>query len=195
MGQHSVTQICISDVWLPWYTYFYLDEIHQSDLLVEKRQKKLNFSSNMTLNTSFPTDIVLRVTGASTNQIKYWVKIGLITPFRDGKRYFYSFRDIIRIRVVTNLKNNGLSLQKIRKGIDNLAKVLPPDDDPLARLVIFTDGQDMIAMEKGMYFSATSMQQYFRFDLEQLKASILKIQSEKADKTAETLSSVGTIGL
>ncbi|BBO89779.1 hypothetical protein DSCOOX_29590 [Desulfosarcina ovata subsp. ovata] len=148
----------------------------------------------MTLNTFFPTDIVLRVTGASANQLKYWVKIGLIKPLKEGKRYLYSFRDIIKLRVVTNLKNNGLSLQKIRKGIDNLAKVLPVEDDPLARLVIFTDGQDMIAMEKGMYFSATSMQRYFRFDLEHLQASILEIQSEAADMDDESLIKISSVG-
>jgi DNA-binding transcriptional MerR regulator len=132
----------------------------------------------MTSNTLFPTDLVLRVTGASANQLKYWVKIGLVAPQKDGKRYLYTFRDIIRIRVVSDLKNNGLSLQKVRRGIDNLTQVLPIHDDPLARLIIFTDGQDMIAMEKGMYFSATSMQRYFQFDLEQLRAFISKIQSE-----------------
>ena len=149
----------------------------------------------MTSNTFFPTNIVLRVTGASANQLKYWVKIGLITPFKEeGKRYFYSFRDIIRVRVVTNLKNNGLSLQKIRKGIDKLAEVLPADDDPLARLVIFTDGQEMIAMEKGMYFSATSMQRYFRFDLEQLHANILSLQSGTSNKENKAFSEVATVG-
>lgn len=143
----------------------------------------------------FSTDIVVRVTDASANQLKYWVKIGLVSPIKEGKRYLYTFRDIIRIRVVTNLKIKGLSLQKIRKGIDNLTEVLPAEDDPLARLVIFTDGQDMIAMEKGMYFSATSMQQYFRFDLGQLQASILKIQSETADKDTESLSKINAVGV
>ena len=130
----------------------------------------------------FSTDAVLRVTGTSPNQLKYWVKIGLVAPIQDGKRYFYKFRDIIRIQVVANLKTKGLSLQKIRKGIDNLAKVLPPDDDPLSKLIIFTDGHDMIAMEKGMYFSATSMQHYFRFDIEQLQASIIRFQSNETLK-------------
>lgn len=147
----------------------------------------------MTSNIVFPTDIVLRVTGASANQLKYWVKIGLVSPIKDGKRYLYSFRDIIRIRVVTNLKNNGLSLQKIRKGIGKLTKVLPTDDDPLARLVIFTDGQDMIAMEKGMYFNATSMQRFFRFDLGQLQASIFKIQSEIAGRGDEPLAKIKVV--
>jgi DNA-binding transcriptional MerR regulator len=143
--------------------------------------------------TLFSTDVVLRVTGASANQLKYWVKIGLVTPTQDGKRYLYSFRDIIRIKVVADLKNKGLSLQKIRKGIDNLAKVLPADDDPLSKLIIFTDGHDMVAMEKGMYFSATSMQRYFQFDIEQLQASIIRFQSDVALKTGvHSLSAVKT---
>jgi DNA-binding transcriptional MerR regulator len=143
--------------------------------------------------TLFSTDVVLRVTGASANQLKYWVKIGLVIPTQDGKRYLYSFRDIIRIKVVADLKNKGLSLQKIRKGIDNLAKVLPADDDPLSKLIIFTDGHDMVAMEKGMYFSATSMQRYFQFDIELLQASIIRFQSDVAIKTdVHSLSAVKT---
>lgn len=130
--------------------------------------------------TLFSTDMVLRVTSASANQLKYWVKIGLVTPIQNGKRHLYSFRDIIRIKIVADLKNKGLSLQKIRKGIDNLAKVLPADDDPLSKLIIFTDGHDMVAIEKGMYFSATSMQRYFQFDIEQLQASVIHFQSDEA---------------
>ncbi len=61
-----------------------------------------------------------------------------------------------------------------------MAKVLPADDDSLSKLIIFTDGHDMVAMEKGMYFSATSMQRYFQFDIEQLQASIIRFQSDVA---------------
>jgi hypothetical protein len=61
-------------------------------------------------------------------------------------------------------------------------------------LIIFTDGQDMIAMEKGMYFSATSMQRYFQFDLEQLRAFISKIQSEIPIKKATPRSRSGSVG-
>lgn len=132
----------------------------------------------MTSTTLFPTDLVLRVSGASANQLKYWVKIGLVEPTKDCKKYWYTFRDILKLKVIISLKNNGLSLQTIRKGIDNLAKVLPSGSDPLSRLIIFTDGRDMIVMEKGMYFSATSMQQFFRFDTEQLQATIIRIQQE-----------------
>ena len=88
----------------------------------------------MTISTLFTTNVVLRVTGASTNQLKYWVKIKLLTPTHKGRRYLYTFRDVIRIRIIAKLKDKGLSLQKIRKGIDNLSKVLPSDEDPIATI-------------------------------------------------------------
>ncbi len=78
------------------------------------------------------------------------------------------------------MKSKGLSLQKIRKGIENLARVLPSDDDPLSQLIIHTDGHEMIAVEKGMYYSATSMQRFFQFDMGQLKTKIIKLQSNSA---------------
>ncbi|MFX0204356.1 MAG: MerR family transcriptional regulator [Candidatus Hodarchaeota archaeon] len=131
------------------------------------------------MEKSFPTKQVRRLTGATNNQLKYWVKTGLVCPKLDGKTFTYSFRDIIKLRVIVSLKENGLSLQKIKKGLKNLSEMLPDSDDLLSRLVIHTDGFDMIVNEKGMYFSATTMQRYFRFDTEQLKADIIKIQKEE----------------
>jgi hypothetical protein len=51
-----------------------------------------------------------------------------------------------------------------------------PDDEPLSRLIIYTDGRDMIVAEKGKYFSAITEQQYFRFDTEQIGAEIIELQ-------------------
>ncbi len=78
--------------------------------------------------------------------------------FRRGKTHYYSFREIIKLKLIVMLKNKGMSLQKIRKGMKNLSDVLPASDDSLTRLVIFTDGVDMLVNEKGKYFSATTMQ-------------------------------------
>ena len=52
-----------------------------------------------------------------------------------------------------------------------------PDDEPLSRLIIYTDGMDMIVVEKGKYFSAITRQHYFRFDTEQIGAEIIRLQN------------------
>lgn len=123
----------------------------------------------------YPTNLVQKLTGATLNQLKYWVRINLVSPEREGKSSFYSFKDIIKLRVLASLRNKGLSLQKVRKGIRTLSMMLP-DDEPLSRLIIYTDGIDMIVAEKGKYFSAITRQQYLRFDTEQIGAEIVDLQ-------------------
>jgi len=127
------------------------------------------------MNKIYPTNLVRKLTGVTLNQLKYWVRINLVSPEREGKFSFYSFKDIVKLRVLVSLRKKGLSLQKVREGIRNLTKMLP-DEKPLSRLVIFTDGMDMIVVEKGKYFSAITRQQYFRFDTEQIRAEIIQLQ-------------------
>ncbi|MCK4792515.1 MAG: MerR family transcriptional regulator [Desulfobacteraceae bacterium] len=128
------------------------------------------------MHNPYPTNLVRKLTGATPNQLKYWVRINLVSPERKGKSSFYSFKDIVKLRVLGSLRNKGLSLQKVRKGIEDLSKMLP-DDEPLSRLIIYTDGIDMIVVEKGKYFSAITRQQYFCFDTEQIGAEIFMLQN------------------
>jgi DNA-binding transcriptional MerR regulator len=124
---------------------------------------------------AYPTDLVRNLTGATSNQLKYWTRIKLIAPEINGRRAHYSFKDIVKLRVLVSLRKNGLSLQKVRLGIKRLSEMLP-NDEPLSRLIIFTDGMDMILVEKGKYFSAITKQQYFRFDTEEIGAEITELQ-------------------
>ena len=128
------------------------------------------------MNNIYPTKLVRKLTGSSLNQLKYWVRISLVSPEKKGKYSFYSFKDIVKLRVLVSLRRKGLSLQKVREGIENLSGMLP-DDEPLSRLIIYTDGVDMIVVEKGKYFSAITRQHYFRFDTEQIGAEIVRLQN------------------
>ena len=123
----------------------------------------------------YKTDLVMQLTGATSNQLKYWGRLDLITPSINGRRARYSFKDIVKLRVLVSLRKKGLSLQKIRLGISHLSEMLP-DDELLSRLIIYTDGMDMIVVEKGNYFSAITRQQYFRFDTEEIGAEITELQ-------------------
>lgn len=130
------------------------------------------------MQNPYSSNLVRKLTGATLNQLKYWVRINLVSPEREGKSSFYSFKDIVKLRVLVSLRNNGLSLQKVRKGIETLSKILP-EDEPLSRLIIYTDGTDMIVVEKGKYFSAITRQQYLRFDTEQIGAEIIGLQNSE----------------
>ena len=125
----------------------------------------------------YSTEQVRKLTGATPNQLKYWVRIRLVSPIRNGRASFYSFKDVIKLRVLVELRKNGLSLQKVRRGVVLLSDMLP-EAEPLTRLIIYTDGEDMIVIEKGKYFSAITKQQYFRFDTEKINAEIVKLGRE-----------------
>ncbi|HUT44194.1 MAG TPA: MerR family transcriptional regulator [Desulfobacterales bacterium] len=132
---------------------------------------------------NYPTRLIRNLTKATNNQLKYWVRIGLVYPQKNGKRHFYSFRDIIKLKLIVTLKENGLSLQKIQKGIKRLSNLLPDSDDPLTRLIIYTDGVDMFVNEKGKYFSATTMQRFFQFDTEQIESEIIELQKKDSNQS------------
>jgi len=128
------------------------------------------------MDNMYQTGLIRKLTKATNNQLKYWVRIGLVCPQKKGKFHFYSFRDIIKLKLIMMLKENGLSLQKIQKGIKRLSILLPDTDDPLTRLIIHTNGVDIFINEKGKYFSATTMQRFFQFDTEQIESEIIELQ-------------------
>jgi len=128
------------------------------------------------MQSTFSGKLVRKLTRATSNQLKYWVKIGIVCPNKASRTYLYSFKDIIKLRVLVSLKSNGLSLQRLRQGLANLSEILPNDEEPLSSLIIHTDGIDMIVAEKGKYFSAITRQRYLRFDTAKIKADIIKLQ-------------------
>ena len=137
------------------------------------------------MEKSYTTKLVKKVVNATDNQIKYWVKIKLVVPDLRGKNYFFSFRDIIKLKLIVDLKKNGLSLQKIRKGMRNLSESLPYSDQSLSQLLIYTDGSDMIVVEKGVYFSAITRQSYIKFDTEAIRSEIIETQNITENGTME----------
>ena len=132
----------------------------------------------------YPTKLLQKLTGATPNQLKYWARTGLLSPTKVGKGFFYSFKEIVKVRVLVSLRKKGLSLQKMRTGIENLASMLP-DSDSITRLIIYTDGTDLIVAEKGNYFSAMTRQKYIRFDTEQIGRQLLELEKYKNTSSTE----------
>ena len=56
----------------------------------------------------YKTDLVTKLTGATSNQLKYWSRIGLVIPEITGRRAQYSFRDIVKLRILVSLRKKGL---------------------------------------------------------------------------------------
>jgi predicted RNase H-like HicB family nuclease len=103
------------------------------------------------LNFSFNSKTVSKIIGISIRVIDYWDRTNFIKPSIHeasgyGSMRLYSFADLIQFRVAKFLRDQGLSLQKIRKSLNFLRKHLPEIESPLAQLRFLTDGETIFVL-------------------------------------------------
>ncbi len=88
------------------------------------------------------------LTGCTAHQLRYWDHVGLVPPSiqssggRAGVRRLYSFRDLVWLRVVKGLLDNGMSVQRVRRAADYLRRNADLDGT-LASVRLVTDGQSI----------------------------------------------------
>jgi DNA-binding transcriptional MerR regulator len=97
------------------------------------------------VDQSFTAEQACRLTNCTHHQLRYWDRVGLVKPSiqttggRPGVRRLYSFRDLVALRVVRSLLDNGMSLQRVRRAWDYLRREGAMDDH-LAEVKLVTDG-------------------------------------------------------
>jgi len=94
----------------------------------------------------FGKKAVVHLTGVSGRQVDYWAATGVVRPSVQaaagkGSRRVYSFQDLVALKMAKRLKDEGISLQKIRKALAFLRKHFPDLKQPLAELRFLTDGE------------------------------------------------------
>lgn len=100
---------------------------------------------------AFTADQASRLTGCTPHQLRYWDRVGLVKPSiqssggRPGVRRLYSFRDLVALRVVKGLLDNGMSLQRVRRAWEYLRRHAPFDDH-LASVKLVTDGKSIFSV-------------------------------------------------
>jgi predicted RNase H-like HicB family nuclease len=101
---------------------------------------------------TFGKKTVIALTGVSGRQVEHWATTGVVRPSipaaGKGTRRGYSFKDLVALRVAKRLKDEGLSLQKIRKALVYLRKNFPDVKEPLAELRLLSDGATIFVMDR-----------------------------------------------
>jgi DNA-binding transcriptional MerR regulator len=85
---------------------------------------------------------VCKIVGITYRQLDYWARTELVTPsIRDasgsGTQRLYSFQDLVTLRVIKNLLDTGVSLQRVRKAVDHLQSM----DRPISGVTLMSDGK------------------------------------------------------
>lgn len=129
------------------------------------------------------------VVGVTQRELDYWARTGLVKPSindangRQTKR-LYSIGDLIRLATVKNLKSKGISLQKIRKGVDYL-KGISDSEKPLEDFELKAD--------KGTLFILTEKPEVWLDIVRrpgQFEWSIVKETSREVEKKVKFLTEV-----
>ncbi len=100
----------------------------------------------------FGKKAVMALTGVSGRQVEHWATTGIVRPSipaaGKGTRRGYSFKDLVALRVAKRLKDEGISLQKIRNALAYLRKNFPEKREPLAELRFLTDGDTIFVVDR-----------------------------------------------
>ena len=100
---------------------------------------------------SFNSKTVSKILGIPIRVIDYWDRTNFVKPSINeasgyGSMRLYSFTDLIQFKVAKFLRDQGLSLQKIRKSLNYLRKHLPEIEKPLVQLRFLTDGETIFVL-------------------------------------------------
>jgi len=84
---------------------------------------------------------VCTIVGITYRQLDYWARTDLVTPsVRDatgsGSQRLYSFQDLVTLRIIKNLLDTGVSLQRVRKAVEHLGSL----DRSLTGVTLMSDG-------------------------------------------------------
>ena len=105
---------------------------------------------------------VVEIVQISRRQLQYWAQTDLIRPSActPGGHGRYTFEDLVAVKAAKRLIDAGISVQRVRKSIRALTKLLPTVPRPLSQLVLVATGDVVLAFKDGTAFDALSGQEW-----------------------------------
>jgi DNA-binding transcriptional MerR regulator len=91
---------------------------------------------------------VSELVGISYRQLDHWTRTGLVTPSvrqadGSGSQRVYGFEDLVRLRVIKRLLDAGVSLERIRAALEELAA----QGRTLSDVTLASDGRTVYAID------------------------------------------------
>ena len=121
----------------------------------------------------YRTRDVVEILGISRRQLQYWAQTDLVTPSAQtpGGHGRYTFEDLVALKAAKRLIDAGVSVQRIRKSIGALKRILPTVWRPLAELVLVATGDVVLAFRDGTAIDAVSGQEWV-FEVAQFQREV-----------------------
>lgn len=119
---------------------------------------------------------VSRLLEVPEHRLRYWAQTGFLVPsMRRGERRFYSFRDLIAVKVAKGLLDGGLPLRRVRRQLEALRTTLPKVQAPLHDLRIRCEHDRVVVDDVAHRFEAGSGQLVLDFEVSALRDEVATV--------------------
>lgn len=113
-----------------------------------------------------------RILGLTSKQLDYWDRLRLVTAQKDQRGNYYDFRDLISLRTVKQLLEQGVPANRLKRALAALREKLNKVHAPLAELRVLSDGKDILVERQGTRLEPLSGQFVLNFEIREIHDSV-----------------------
>ena len=117
------------------------------------------------MSRNLSTAEVSRILDIPPHQVRRIVGSGLCRPERRGRRYAFSFQDLVVLRAARELLAARVPAARVRRALAALARELPPER-PLSGLRIHAHGSEVAVCDGRASWQPETGQTLFRFGVD-----------------------------
>ncbi|MBS1840114.1 MAG: tetratricopeptide repeat protein [Acidobacteria bacterium] len=133
----------------------------------------------------FSREEVQRILDLTPRQLDYWDRLRLVSSQKEQNNRFYDFRDIIGLRTVKQLTENGVPAQRLGRALAALRKGILNSHAPLNELRVLSDGRDVIVERDGVRLNPLSGQLVMNFDTREIGEKVRVMSGRSAEDLFE----------
>jgi tetratricopeptide (TPR) repeat protein len=123
--------------------------------------------------------------GVPEARLRYWAQTGFVGPtVRQRGRFYYTFQDLVALKVAIALVDGGVPLQRVRRNLDALRERLPQVERPLAELRVLSDGEELVVVEDGTAWQPASGQLVLSFAVRSIAGGVRPLRADTESDTA-----------
>lgn len=134
----------------------------------------------MATTDRFSRDEVLRILDLTPKQLDYWDRLRLASARTSAGNRFYDFRDLISLRTVKQLIEEGVPANRIGRAAVALREKLANVRTPLTELRVLSNGKDVIVERHGSRLDPVSGQFVLNFETRELNEKVRVMSGRSA---------------
>lgn len=129
-----------------------------------------------------------RILGLDVSRLRYWTRLQLVRPHSRWGERFYSFGDLVALRVVQRLTSNRIPAKRVRRAITLVEQQFGNSAIPLQELQLVERGREVAVVPPGAAspFEPFSRQWVLPFDVTREPKKLYSMSAQSAEELFES---------